>query len=45
MRSNLEFRNILVMKGRQFYSLGFAGLLGSLRSADADRFFNSLRIP
>jgi len=44
MRGNLEFRNILVMKGRQFYSLGFAGPLGSLRSIDADRFFNSFHI-
>ncbi len=44
MRGNLEFRNFLVMKGRQFYSLGFAGPLGSLRSTEADRFFNSLRI-
>ena len=44
MRGNLEVRNVLVMKGRQFYSLGFAGPLGSLRSSEAERFFNSLRI-
>jgi hypothetical protein len=44
MQGNLEFRNMLVMKGRQFYSVGYAGPVGSLRSVDADRFFNSLHI-
>jgi hypothetical protein len=32
------------MKGRQFYSLGYAGPPGSLRSPEADRFFNSRQI-
>jgi hypothetical protein len=44
MNANLEFRNFLVLKGRQMYSLGFAGPPGSLRSPEADRFFGSMRL-
>jgi hypothetical protein len=44
MTDALEFRNFLLLKGRQMYSLGYAGPPGSIRSADAERFFKSLRI-
>ncbi len=38
------FRNLVVLKGRQFYSLGFRGPLGMDRILDADRFFASLKV-
>jgi hypothetical protein len=44
MNDKLEFRNFLVLKGHQMYSLGYAGPPGTMRSADADRFFKSLRL-
>jgi hypothetical protein len=44
MNENLEFRNFLVLKGHQMYSLGFAGPPGTIRSAEAERFFKSLRL-
>jgi hypothetical protein len=44
MNEKLEFRNFLVLKGHQMYSLGFAGPPGTIRSADAERFFKSLRL-
>ena len=44
MNEKLEFRNFLVLKGHQMYSLGFAGPPGTIRSAEAERFFKSLRL-
>jgi hypothetical protein len=44
MNDKLEFRNFLVLKGHQMYSAGYAGPVGTIRSADAERFFKSLRI-
>jgi hypothetical protein len=44
MTAELEFRNFLVLKGHQMYSLGYAGPPGTIRSADAERFFKSLRL-
>jgi hypothetical protein len=44
MNDKLEFRNFLVLKGHQMYSLGFAGPPGTIRSAEAERFFKSLRL-
>lgn len=38
------FRNLVVLKGHQFYSLGFRGPLGMNRLADTDRFFASLKV-
>jgi len=38
------FRNLVVLKGRQFYSLGFRGPLGMNKLADTDRFFASLKV-
>jgi hypothetical protein len=44
MNADVEFRNFIVLKGRQMYSLGFGGPPGSLRSPEADRFFGSMRL-
>jgi hypothetical protein len=38
------FRNLVVLKGRQFYSLGFRSPLGMDKITDADRFFASLKV-
>ena len=45
MNDTLHFRNVLILKGRQMYSLGYAGPPGTVRSEDANRFFGSFRIP
>lgn len=38
------FRNLVVLKGHQFYSLGFLGPPGMDKIVDADRFFTSLKV-
>ena len=38
------FRNLVVLKGHQFYSLGFRGPPGMDKILDADRFFASLKV-
>jgi hypothetical protein len=43
-RANHAIRSFSVMKGRQIFTLTYAGPSGSARSDDADRFIKSLRI-
>jgi hypothetical protein len=38
------FRNLVVLKGSQFYSVGFRGPQGMNKLADTDRFFASLKV-
>jgi hypothetical protein len=40
----LEFRNLFILKGRQMYSVGYGGPPGTIRDADAKRYFDSLRL-
>ena len=43
-RDGHEIRNYSVLKGRQIFALTYAGPVGSGRSAEVQRFINSLRI-
>lgn len=45
LNERFEQRSLFVLRGREIYTLGYTGRLGSSRSADANRFFGSLRIP
>jgi hypothetical protein len=42
--AGLDVRMLMILKGRQYYVLGYSGPRGTTRSPDAERFFNSLRI-
>jgi hypothetical protein len=44
-RSGHEVRSFSVIKGRQIYTLTYAGPTGTARSAEVNRFIGSLRIP
>jgi hypothetical protein len=44
LSDQLEYRNLMVLKGRQMYSFGYAGPPGTIRDPDANRYFESLRL-
>jgi hypothetical protein len=44
VRSGHAIRSFSVMKGRQVFTLIYAGVPGTARSADVNRFIGSLRI-
>jgi hypothetical protein len=44
MNEKLQFRNIVLLKGSQMSTFGFAGPPGTVRGLDAERFFKSLRL-
>lgn len=45
LRNGLAIRSYSVMKGRQVFTLIYAGTPGSAKSADVNRFIASLRLP
>jgi hypothetical protein len=45
LRSGVAIRSFSVMKGRQVFTLIYAGTRGSAKSADVNRFIASLRVP
>jgi hypothetical protein len=42
--SGLHARMFMILKGRQYYVFAYSGPRGTVRSADAERFFNSVRL-